>query len=189
MDIPYQERLIEVDSVIQTLYDETFGDLFAEVSKLYERYKSHTQPITDAELEKILIELPLHLFTVSERLSSMKLHLSVTKLETKRMRRVNAQKYHANGIFKNDADVMIEDDSFNDEVAVLIYNAVIERVERQLTFSRELIMGAKKLWDSRKSNTLPIGEVGDKAVPPLPEYIDWTHKDTTTNTAWGGSGT
>ena len=188
MDIPYQDTIHEVDSVIESLYEEVFGELFEKVSELYKRFKSHTQPISDGELEQILTELPLNLFTVAEKLSSMKLRQSVTKLENKRTRRNLLREYNQSdrwddlsaGARRDAISFQIEDDTFDNDIVVMVYDAVIERVESEISFTRELIMGAKKLWDARKANVLPTGEIGDKETPPLPEYIDWTHKDSVT---------
>lgn len=191
MNIPYEDVLKEIDSVIQSLYAETFGELFEKVSNLYTRFKSHTQPISDEELEQILTELPLNLFTVAEKLSSMKLRLAVTKLENKRTRRDLLRQYNQSeqwadlsaGARRDAISAQVEDDTFDNDIVVMVYDAVIDRVESEISFTRELIMGAKKLWDARKASTLPIGEVEGKEVPPLPEYIDWTHHESTTLTS------
>ena len=48
----------------------------------------------------------------------------------------------------------------------IVYNCVIDKVEHQLSFSKELIMGAKKVWDARKRTEQPvIPEVNN-----LPDY-------------------
>ena len=52
-----------------------------------------------------------------------------------------------------------------------IYNSVNERVRRQISFSRELIMSSKKLWDARRAteDANPIGGVV-KEETELPNY-------------------
>ena len=54
------------------------------------------------------------------------------------------------------------------EVLHAAYVSIVTRVENEQTFAKELIMGAKKVWDSRRSadNSNPVGLV----VPELPEY-------------------
>ena len=135
MNIPYEDVLKEIDSVIQSLYAETFGELFEKVSNLYTRFKSHTQPISDEELEQILTELPLNLFTVAERLSSMKLRLAVTKLENKRTRRDLLRQYNQSeqwadlsaGARRDAISAQVEDDTFDNDIVVMVYDAVISK--------------------------------------------------------------
>ena len=50
----------------------------------------------------------------------------------------------------------------------LAYESVISRVDHEISFSRELIMGAKKVWDRRRQTDVvnPIGTVTPSAVAP-----------------------
>ena len=65
----------------------------------------------------------------------------------------------------------VDDEMRDDEIAVMVYSSLIDRIEGELSFSRELIMGSKKLWDARRSNaTNPVAPV----VPELPEYTPTT---------------
>ena len=49
----------------------------------------------------------------------------------------------------------------------IIYTAVVTRVEIDIAFSKELIMGARKVWDARRrSEDAPVGEI----PPELPDY-------------------
>ena len=179
MDLPYSEKLDEICAVRDELYEEIFAELFSRVTELYQRFKSEVRPITDEELETILTELPLRLFTVSERLADIRMRMSVTKLENKHKRIALIQTYSIEPEYEGLSQTAVrelvstrvDDEMRDDEIAVMVYSSLIDRIEGELSFSRELIMGSKKLWDARRSNaTNPVAPV----VPELPEYIPTT---------------
>lgn len=179
MDLPYSEKLNEICAVRDELYDEIFAELFSRVTELYQRFKSEVRPITDEELETILTELPLRLFTVSERLADIRMRMSVTKLENKHKRIALIQTYSIEPEYEGLSQTAVrelvstrvDDEMRDDEIAVMVYSSLIDRIEGELSFSRELIMGSKKLWDARRSNaTNPVAPV----VPDLPEYTPST---------------
>ena len=179
MDLPYSEKLNEICAVRDELYDEIFAELFSRVTELYQRFKSEVRPITDEELETILTELPLRLFTVSERLADIRMRMSVTKLENKHKRIALIQTYSVEPEYdglsqtavREFVSTRVDDEMRDDEIAVMVYSSLIDRIEGELSFSRELIMGSKKLWDARRNNaTNPVAPV----VPELPEYTPTT---------------
>ena len=179
MDLPYSEKLNEICAVRDELYEEIFAELFSRVTELYQRFKSEVRPITDEELETILTELPLRLFTVSERLADIRMRMSVTKLENKHKRIALMQTYSVEPEYdglsqtavRELVSTRVDDEMRDDEIAVMVYSSLIDRIEGELSFSRELIMGSKKLWDARRSNaTNPVAPV----VPELPEYTPTT---------------
>ena len=179
MDLPYSEKLDEICAVRDELYEEIFAELFSRVTELYQRFKSEVRPITDEELETILTELPLRLFTVSERLADIRMRMSVTKLENKHKRIALMQTYSIEPEYEGLSQTAVrelvstrvDDEMRDDEIAVMVYSSLIDRIEGELSFSRELIMGSKKLWDARRNHaTNPVAPV----VPELPEYTPST---------------
>ena len=134
----------------ESLYDKEFSEQFISVQKMFKRYKSSDKPITDTELEDILTGLPLELFSIAEKLNSLRLSEQVVKLKSR------------------DKKITPE---LKEEYAILdsVYSSVIERVENQISFSRELIMGAKKIWDARRK-TESMNPVTPPKSKELPEY-------------------
>ena len=175
MNLPYLEKLDEICAVRDEMYAEIFSELFSRVTELYQRFRSEVRPITDDELETILTEIPLRLFTVSERLADIRMRMSVTKLENKHKRTSLIKSYiispeydgYSQSAIREFVSNRADDEMRDDEIAVMVYSSLIDRIEGEISFSRELIMGAKKLWDARRSNaTNPVAPV----VPELPEY-------------------
>ena len=175
MNLPYLEKLDEICAVRDEMYAEIFSELFSRVTELYQRFRSEIRPITDDELETILTEIPLRLFTVSERLADIRMRMSVTKLENKHKRTALIKSYiispeydgYSQSAVRELVSNRADDEMRDDEIAVMVYSSLIDRIEGEISFSRELIMGAKKLWDARRSNaTNPVAPV----VPELPEY-------------------
>lgn len=175
MNLPYLEKLDEICAVRDEMYAEIFSELFSRVTELYQRFRSEIRPITDDELETILTEIPLRLFTVSERLADIRMRMSVTKLENKHKRTSLIKSYiispeydgYSQSAIREFVSNRADDEMRDDEIAVMVYSSLIDRIEGEISFSRELIMGAKKLWDARRSNaTNPVAPV----VPELPEY-------------------
>lgn len=150
-----KEDFEAADNLVDDIYNKYFGKYFKQESDLFVRFKDSDVPITDKELEWIITMLPLDLFSVATALAQFKQHNEIVKLKIKQ-RKVKT------------ADT--EDDGLDEEykLMTIIYNSVIARVEQEISFSKELIMGAKKVWDARRSGERsPIGAV----VPPtLPDY-------------------
>lgn len=152
----------DINSVTQfslQLYDKYFGSYFRSQKELYQRFQDKTRPITDDELEKILTELPLELIEVSEALAQFQISQEVVKLKTKELSK------------DKNSDSYLES-----KLMVEIYTAVTERVGREISYSRELIMSSKKIWDRRKDTDVvnPI----DPIDTSLPEYIPPTTPNT-----------
>ena len=159
-----------------SIYESVFAPTFAEVQKLHARMKSEQVPITDAELTYILTELPLDLFSVSESLNKLRLKLEVTKLENNK-REIEQKKTFNAELLKTGEKSSILSQIIKDElvqsmaeyrIMEVCYTSIITRVENQLTYSRELIMGAKKIWDSRRAaeSSNPINPMSTQDLPP-----------------------
>lgn len=151
-----REDFDAADALVADIYDKYFGRYFVKEAELLTRFKDADIPINDKELEWIITMLPLDMFSVATALAQFKQHTEIVKLRIKQRKT------------KSDD---IEDDGLDEEykLMLIIYNSVINRVEQELSSSKELIMGAKKVWDARRSGERsPIGAV----VPPpdLPDY-------------------
>ena len=178
----YAEDITGVKDYVNKLYEESFAPHFSEIHALYKKLKSKVNPISDSELEYILIMLPLELFTVAEKLNDLRLQCEVIKLKNKEsaenfrnaaieealsleMNKTTASEFVNRAVAKQ----MIEY-----EVLLSTYESLITRVTNEQSFAKELIMGAKKVWDSRKSaeNSNPVKPIaGD-----LPDYNAATTK-------------
>ena len=118
----------------------------------------------------------MELFSVAELLNKLRLQVEVIKLNNKeqiesiksQMKEEGAQLELTKTEIQECINQRIASQMLEFEVLLSVHNTVISRVENEQTFSKELIMGAKKVWDSRRSaeNSNPVKEV----IPDLPEY-------------------
>lgn len=163
-----QSDIDEVNEWAEEQYGEFFAPYFREQPKLYNRLKSSEDPITDEELEWILTNLPLDLFSATEQLSKLKTSQEVIKLSIKQRER-DYMKTHTEGSEtkrKEEAAALVAED----KLLVTVYDIISERVSKQMTFSKELIMSSKKIWDARKAEGTLMTEVGNAKEDELPEY-------------------
>ena len=151
-----KEDFESADNLVDEIYNKYFSRYFSRESEMYMKFRDADNPITDKELEWILISLPLDLKMAANSLAQFKQHNEIVKMKIKQ--RKSAKNDNADGL----------DDEF--KLMNIIYTSVITRVELEVSFSKELRMGAKKVWDARRSSdSAPIGEVVIKE-PELPEY-------------------
>ena len=139
------------------MYRTVFDEYFREIRELRSSLSDKSKPITDDELETVLTTVPLNLFAVSEALNKFKLEYEMTKLELRNAKR-NKQ------------------DTTELEILSIAYSTVISRVETEISFSRELIMGVKKIWDGRRS-TERSNPVSDDPLNSLPDYVPEVKKN------------
>ena len=163
----YSEELLEVNSVSDGMYQNNFSYYFESVRSLNDRLSSKTHPITNEELEEVLTTLPLNLFSASEALNKLKLEQEVIKLQNKK-RKVDIQKNipEKSQVSKSD---FVASELADSEIILAIYSSVISRVESEMSYCKELIMGCKKIWDGRRSTekSNPVSEID---IDKLPEY-------------------
>jgi hypothetical protein len=160
----YEEEITGMIDWIQHEYDKRFSEYFKDVRSMFKRMQSESRPITDDELSWILVELPMILFDVSEKLNELKVATEVAKLKCKEREAELMAKSEAKTIAEKKADVelqMVEPRALHS-----VYHTIVNRVERELEFSRELIMGAKKIWDGRRKTE----QINPIAVNNLPDY-------------------
>ncbi len=151
------------------VYNNNFAEYFTDAKSLFERLKSKEHPITDEELSWILITLPINLFEVSEILNRFRLNEEIVKLRYKKQETdiVKGSKAKTITERKNEATIELIDD----KLLIMAYSTIISRVESEISLSKELIMGAKKVWDSRRRTdaVMPVAET-DTSTSTLPDY-------------------
>ena len=163
-------------SWVNSKYAELFAEYFNEVRVLSARMKSKTQPISDQELESVLTNLPLDLFEVASKLSDIKLNYEVIKLHNKKEHTEAVKQSKASTATQRNAEADVA--TIGNRALELVYETLIERVEKEVSYTRELIMASKKIWDGRRKaeQSVPIGPV-DTQSQPRSEYLASKHYD------------
>ena len=157
----------EVNEWAEEEYNKYFSSYFKGEIDLYNKMKDMKNQMTDEELEWILTDLPLELFSVTEQVSRLKTAQEVIKLHIKQTERAYIQDPNNIGSQtqkKEDAAALTAED----RLLVTVYDSIIERVTREMSFSKELIMSAKKIWDARRADGIPLPEI--VTTTSLPEY-------------------
>lgn len=166
------DKIIEY---IDKTYNNIFGELFSKMEEVGKNLSDQKQ-ISDSELEYILVSLPLDLMQISEKLNDIRMILETLKLKHSDLKQDALNKYNDwyEGKAKHagcsaSAFVNSNSDVRNSELYQKILSNIITRVENRLSYSRELIMGAKKIWDARRATEqlMPVGELD---IDKLPEY-------------------
>lgn len=159
----------EVNEWAEEEYAKYFSEYFKGELDLYNKLKTSKNQISDQELEWILTDLPMELFAVTEQLSKLKTAQEVIKLSIKEREREYV-KSHTEGSEtkrKEEAAALTAED----RLLVTIYDQISDRVSRQMTFSKELIMSAKKIWDARRADRIPLPDMDTGfETSDLPEY-------------------
>jgi len=172
----YKDDIVGVSDFCDSKYNELFESHFKEVDTLYRKMQSSVYTISDSELEYILIMLPMELIAVAEKLSQLKLEQQVVKLKNKEkfeeFRNQLIEESTIRGLNKSHVQEFVSHGMnqlvVDYELVVSAYETIINRVTSSQMFAKELIMGAKKVWDSRRS-----AESGSPVKPiatDLPDY-------------------
>ena len=172
-DTLYIDDIVDVSAWCDDFYNKGFSKYFANTRDLYKRMRSSGKPVSDEELTQILLDLPIALFDASESLSQIKIALEVIKLKAKEQEQERSKHCTAKTITERKDEVAVQ--MTDSKILIAAYQTVISRVENEISFSRELIMGAKKIWDSRRhteeSNPVsPIDPTKKRSVNGLPDY-------------------
>lgn len=172
----HSEDIEAVQKWCDEIYQNKFAVYFQEVENLYKRFKDNRRAITDEELEYILTLVPLDLFSVAEALNQFRLSSEVIKMKIKQMEKEAAKASEETSLTRKQEDAYIK--TLPDRILQESYSTVIQRVENQISFSRELIMSAKKLWDSRRrgEESNPVSEVNPAMPEEIPDYDPITRK-------------
>lgn len=167
----YSEDFDDILSWSRRTYDEMFSNFFEDMQELNKRLESTRRQITDDELEDILTTIPLKLYSAAEKLNELKLRIEVIKLRIKKDKHDSFANSDASSQVarKEEAALSVAED----EMLLKAYTSLIERVESEISFSKELIMSAKKIWTSRKE----AENIGNSAKnTELPDYSDLDSK-------------
>lgn len=179
--------LDDVCSWSATQYERYFSKYFnmqAHLAGVFQSAQGHVE-LTDEELTDVLTKIPLDLILASAQLSEFKTSREVIKMRIKQQQQEFIDQHKADGTLSMSAlkeaaaDLVIED-----KLVVTVYDGIIERVEKEISYSKELIMGCKKIWDGRRNaegpmlgldgseNTLAEYDFATTATPAKPKtYI------------------
>lgn len=166
-----QSEIDDVQKWVDSEYEKYFAPYFKGEVELYQELKSSSVAmITDEKLEWILTYLPLELFSVAEQLSRMKTAQEVIKLRIREKEEDFISSLTDSDLSQTAKKEMASKYTAPDKLLVDIYSTIADRVSREISFSRELIMSAKKIWDARRAAEGPvIGGIKESDV--LPEYV------------------
>lgn len=176
IDTQHREYIEDIENWCNEQYQLHFKDCFDSVRKIHHSMESQVRPISDTELEWILTELPMKLFSISESLNKYKLEHEVVKLRKKTIKLElddEAKKLAQEDILsKSDMKSWVDAQLSEHDILLAAYSSVISRIESEISFSKELIMGCKKIWDSRrKSETSnPVNPIDSQNIDNLPDY-------------------
>lgn len=172
IDNKFEADFDDVDKWVDEHYTKSFSQYFDPVRKLISRMGDSFNPITDKELEEILSYIPLELFAVAEKLNDLKARIEVIKLRIKQEKRNNYINSEESSKADKQADAIYS--VAEDEMLLRLYTSLIERVDSEISASKELIMSAKKIWTSRREAE-NIATAAEKTA--LPDYSDLDSQD------------
>lgn len=161
----YSEYINDIESWVDSNYNKSFRSCFDAVRRIHTSMQSQVRAISDTELEWVLSELPMMLFSISESLNKLRLESEVIKLRKKTIKseldKQATQLAKDGEIAKSDTKSWVDTELADHDVLLAAYNSLITRVESEISFSKELIMGCKKIWDSRRraEGSNPVSEV------------------------------
>ena len=166
--------ITSVSDWCEKIYQTSYAPFFREARELFKDLQTKKDRIPDSDLEWILVTLPMKLFDASAELSATRVSYETVKLGSKKKESEFVQKAVELGMKQSEAKVKAADSVIDDKILIAAYGSVIERVESEMSFCRELIMSAKKIWDARRKSDLanPVSEVKE-----LPEYNPDKPKD------------
>lgn len=159
-----KNRTQEVLQVSEEIYNSHFRGFFDVQKETYALLQSKSCKIPDDELERILTSVPLDIIQAASKLSDLKTAQEVLKIDLKKRQNDYIKEFYPDAsstVQKEQASIEFADD----QLLVSVYSSIIERAEKEISFSRELVMSAKKIWDARRSAESPAGTSAD-----LPEY-------------------
>ena len=166
----FNEEIGGISDWVESQYNQYFAKDFEIVRNLQAAFNSETKQISDTDLERIMTELPIRMAEASEHLNSYKLKANALKLKTSVTR--NELMDTAEGGTKAEKTEAVNAALLNYDLLACAYDGIISRVDRELVYAKELIMGAKKVWTARTRAT----EDTAQSEPPLdsegnlPEY-------------------
>ncbi len=118
----------------------------------------------------------MKLFSISENLNKVRLEAEVIKLRKKQVKadldKQAAQLVADKELSKDAVKSWVDTELADHDILLAAYNSLITRVESDISFSKELIMGCKKIWDARKrtEQSNPVSEVVPSELPSYSSY-------------------
>jgi len=166
-----QKDIDEVEQWAESEYQQYFAPYFKGQIDIYKELKQDDNgTISDTSLEWILTYLPLELFSVAEQLNKLKIKQEIIKLHIREKEDEFMSNLADSDLSQTAKKEMTAKYLEPDKLLVDIYSSITERVGREISFSRELIMSAKKIWDARRANEVPVvGAIKDSDT--LPDYV------------------
>lgn len=167
----YNDKINDVKEWCDEIFSKKFSYYFDKVIELYDKMSTcSNSQFSNSDLEWILTSLPLNLISAAETINDFRLSYEVVKLNSK-------QRYaeYLNEVpdFSNTAKKEYADNkSLDDKLLMMAYSSLITRAENQISYCKELIMGAKKVWDSRvkSEDVVPINPIDTSGKSDLPDY-------------------
>ena len=176
----YQSDFTEANDLVLHTYSETFQNSFDILDRLYYRMQKEKNKISDAELEEILIDLPLNMFIVADRVTELRVQLEVTKLKNREVRENIRTQIDSSDAFsdmsKTDRKEAVARATASSmvpyELLADVYEVLLDLVSNKVSFAKELIMSAKKVWTSRREaeDSMPVAEPDVSDGPDLSAY-------------------
>lgn len=166
----YEDNISSVGAWCDEQYDMYFAQHLSGFRIMFDRLKHGGNKVTDEELEDILMALPMKLFDAAEALSVFRLSIETVRIGAKKKECDLARTAKDDdGLSASAAKEYAAENVLDDRLLIAAYESIIERVERELAYCRELIMSAKKIWDARRrvDTANPVSEVTDE----LPEFV------------------
>lgn len=173
-----QEDIDAVTNWSTELYMKKFDKFFHTQRELYERLKSQSHTITDDELESILTTVPLDLFSCAEALNELRLHQEIIKMKIKETE-INTQRELKDlKMTQTEIKDAITSETLENKLVSVVLENLISRVEKECTFSKELVMSAKKIWDRRRESEGAAGIHSAGSAEPDCQLPDYTPNNT-----------
>lgn len=168
-EILYNSDLKDMIDWCDDMYQSIFSKYFNGQRDMFVRMKSEERPITDEELEWILTQVPMNLFDAAEHLATVTTKQEIIKLGCKKRESEFYKNSNESTDTKKKEEAAIK--VTEDKILILAYDNLIKRLEKEMSYSRELIMSAKKIYDARRNTeqSNPVSEVTGKPSD-LPDY-------------------
>lgn len=169
----FSSELNSMETWCKELYDTMFSMYFKDHRMLASKLRSQTIPISDEQLEWILTQVPLNLFDASEKLSTLRTRYEVIRLASKEKEYEAYKRSEESTESKRREAAAVA--TTEDKILLVALENILNRVDKEMSYSRELIMSAKKIYDGRKQTerSNPVSEVRTK-TDDLPEYYSET---------------
>ena len=144
----HKDEFNDMKNWAEELYNSQFSCYFENQRNIQLRMDNSETAITNEELEIVLVDVPMALIEVAEKVNDYRLRIESIKLSIKSKQALELES-------SPEAKIKI----LEDKLLIAAYESVLSRVDKQISYSKELIMGCKKIWDGRQHqlNSMPVG--------------------------------